>query len=195
MRPPAAGIGQWNGRSGTTGVVFEPAPPGSTSADLEFQPDASQIGGCAAYTPRTDRVYYDPNAFLRAAQDRPDYAAGIAAHELGHFLGLDEAGDSPSPPSIMNNPFVPLAQPCHEWVVPTTTVQANDAQRVPSCISQARQQSAQETSYPYTEPNYSFSPACYYYYEVTDYYLCGGWGCSYWHSNYRYMGSSCMLTQ
>lgn len=185
-------INDWNSKSGTTGVVFEPAPPGN-AGDLQFMPEANSSDPCASYSPVTDRVYYNASGFQEAAQARPVFAAEVIKHELGHFLGLYEGGVDPSPPSVMNNPVVNPGDRCVDLFVPTLYVQQNDATKVAECVSQARQQHTVAPSYQYQEYNYGAS--CYYYYEVTDYYLCYGDSCSYWFSSYSYLGNSCMLTQ
>jgi hypothetical protein len=61
------------------------------------------------------------------------------AHELGHFLGLDEAGVNPSQATIMNNPSVtPGLTTCQNASAPTNTVQMNDANKSGQCISDVR---------------------------------------------------------
>jgi len=131
-------IGQWNSKSGSTGVVLDPAPSGS-SGDLEFKrsDNLDDTGGCAAYRPASARVFYGADWETRAA----NAAAGatVIAHELGHYLGLGEAGENPSNPTIMNNPVViPGQNTCINGTVPTTTVQASDATKSGSCLAAAR---------------------------------------------------------
>ena len=189
-----AAINDWNSKSGTTRVVFEPAPPG-TAGDIQFTPNPNLSDPCAAYSPTTERIYYNPSGFTEAAEARPYYAAGVIAHELGHFLGLYEAGVDPATPTIMNNPVVHPGDRCKDLFVPTIYVQGNDASRVNSCVAQARQQHTVTPTYDYYEYNYAYSPSCYNYYQVTDYYLCYRDSCSYWFSTYSYLGSTCMLTQ
>ena len=131
-------IGQWNSKSGSTGVFFDPAPAGS-SGDVEFKrsTDPADTGGCAAYRPATTRVYYGAEWETRAANVTD--GATVIAHELGHFLGLDEAGVNPANPTIMNNPVVPPGgNPCLNGTVTTKTVQASDATKSGSCITAAR---------------------------------------------------------
>ena len=76
-------IGQWNSKSSSTGVMFDPAPTGA-SGDLEFKRsnDPAQTGGCAAYRPSSARVFYSADWETRAGNE----AAGATAiaHELGH---------------------------------------------------------------------------------------------------------------
>ena len=96
-----AAAGQWNSVSSTSGVSFDVAPPGQTS-DIQVQltsDSTGTTGGCASYSAGTGRVAYG-ETFLQAVQS---ISAGITifAHELGHALGLNDAGLNPTPPSIM----------------------------------------------------------------------------------------------
>lgn len=129
-------ISQWNSQSNSTRVVFEQAQPGQFG-DLDFTPsdNTDNTGGCAGYNPDTARVYYSP-AWQQRAQTSASSGATVIAHEIGHYLGLDEAGINPSQPTIMNN-LAPSAS-CQSGTVPTTTVQPNDATKAGSCISQVR---------------------------------------------------------
>jgi hypothetical protein len=130
-------VQQWNGFTSTTHVVFEPAASGA-HADIQFFPDQSpDVGLCAAYDPGDDRVHYN-SGFEQRAQNSANAGATVIAHELGHFLGLDEGGVNPSTPTIMNNPFVDPNTTCENATVPTTTVQASDATKANNCMSQVR---------------------------------------------------------
>jgi hypothetical protein len=131
-------IGQWNSKSGSTGVFFDPSPAGS-SGDLEFKrsDNPDDTGGCAAYRPSSARVFYGTDWETRAGNQTA--GATVVAHELGHYLGLDEAGVNPSNSTIMNNPaVVPGVNTCINGTVPTTTVQPSDATKSGSCIAAAR---------------------------------------------------------
>ena len=130
-------VQQWNGRTSTTQVVFEPAAAGE-HADIQFIPDQSpEVGLCAAYDPGDDRVHYNAG-FQQRAQNSSSDGATVIAHELGHFLGLDEAGANPSDPSIMNNPVVGPNTTCASATVPTTHVLDNDATKAHQCTDNAQ---------------------------------------------------------
>lgn len=131
-------IAQWNGKSDKTGVVIDLAASG-TIADLEFKDstDLNQTGLCASYAPSTGRVYFNP-AWEGRAENSQSAGATVIAHEIGHFLGLNEAGTSPSSPTIMNNPVVVQGTTCQNAAVPTTTVQDSDGNRSGACIQDVR---------------------------------------------------------
>ena len=131
-------ITQWNNKSGTTKVVFDLAPQGS-SGDLEFKAstNSADTGGCAGYKSATGRVYYSPEWETRAFNSE-SAGATVIAHELGHYLALDEAGTNPSTPTIMNNPQAGPGITCENATVPTTTVQDSDATKSNSCIAALR---------------------------------------------------------
>jgi hypothetical protein len=99
-------LSQWSGVSSSTKVRFDPAPP-NTSGDLDFQSSTNQnlTGGCAGYDETASRVYYSPE-WQQRAQASTSAGATVIAHEIGHYLGLDEAGTNPPQPTIMNNPVV-----------------------------------------------------------------------------------------
>jgi hypothetical protein len=131
-------IGQWNALKSSTGVVFDPAPAGR-SGDLEFTPstDTDLTGGCAGYDPGTKRVNYSPE-WEQRANSSFDRGATVIAHEIGHVLGLDDAGTNPPNPTIMNNPVAGPTTTCQNATVPTTTVQAGDGKAAGACIKKAR---------------------------------------------------------
>ena len=131
-------VAQWNSQSGSTGVFIEPAPQGQ-SGDVEFKNSTNldDTGLCAGYKPSTQRIYYNPDWESRAANS-VSAGATVIAHELGHFLGLDEGGVNPSQATIMNNPTVTPGTTCQNASVPTTTVQMNDATKSGSCIADVR---------------------------------------------------------
>jgi hypothetical protein len=132
-------IAQWNNQSGSTKVVLEPAAAGS-AGDLEFKASTNvdETGGCAGYRHTTGRVYYSPDWEQRAAGSQ-SAGATVIAHELGHYLGLDEAGTNPPAPTIMENPAViPGVTTCQNAVVATTTVQATDGTKSGTCIADVR---------------------------------------------------------
>lgn len=130
---------QWNNKSDTTKVFFDPAPPG-VLGDIEFKSsrDVRETGGCAGYKPDTSRVYYSPDWEKRAANSE-SAGATVIAHELGHYLGLKDAGTNPPAPTIMNNPIlVEGINTCLNGIVQTTTVQDSDATKSNGCITAVR---------------------------------------------------------
>ena len=131
-------VNQWNGVTSTTHVVFEPAPAG-TSATIQFKQssDPEETGLCAAYRPSDDRINYNAAQEQRSANNSDD-GATVFAHELGHVLGLDEAGTNPTNATIMNNPFVGPTTTCESATVPTKTVQAGDANQGYNCVNSAQ---------------------------------------------------------
>ncbi len=124
----ASAVDMWNQMSPTTGVRLELAPPGS-KADLPIQVDTSPgqkaTQGCAAYDPTRVVLLYG------AGWQTSFTPAAIMAHELGHFMGLDDAGSYPVPPTIMNNAAVPGV--CSMQPSQTTTVLAGDASSSTTC--------------------------------------------------------------
>ena len=132
-------ITQWNNKSGTTRVIFDPAAPGAFG-DVQFKPstDPAETGGCAGYKSETGRIYYAPDWQTRAANSEGS-GAMVIAHELGHYLGLDDAGQNPATPTIMNNPVVvSQSNACLNGIVQTNTVQDSDATKSNSCITAVR---------------------------------------------------------
>ncbi len=124
---------QWNNFDTTTGVFFQPAPAGSTP-DITMQSDFQNSGGCIAIIAHTGEVAFNAG-WQQLEVNSPATATGSIAQELGHYLGLADAGLNPSPPTIMNNP--PSTESCADSQVPTTTVQPNDAQTAATCTSEA----------------------------------------------------------
>lgn len=122
----ASAADMWNAVSGTTRVKFDPAPVG-TKVDLPitFDSAGAVTGGCAAYVPSKMSVMYGSQWKTSLTP------AAVIAHELGHFLGLADAGVAPSSPTIMNN--ISSADNC--WFPPstTTTPQTVDAVTSPMC--------------------------------------------------------------
>ncbi len=189
------GADRWNTRTGTTNVVFEPAGP-NDYADIIVIPssDPNKSGGCGGMDTLFGYLYYDP-ALVTAAQSSVANAATVIAHELGHYLGLPDAGVNPNPPTIMNNPGP--GSTCTNFTVPSTTPNADDATRARDCTQAAR--TAQTVINPpgggggdigyyyYDYPSYD----CYDRYLVTDYYSCNSGGCTYMGSDWQYLGMVC----
>lgn len=130
-------IGQWNSLSSSTKVKFELAPSGS-AGDLQFSPsnDQSLTAGCIAHNSLTQTINYNQAWSERA--NNLSAGAAFAAHEIGHFLGLGEAGENPSSPTIMNNPHGGAETTCQNATVPTNEVQAGDATAAGGCIQAER---------------------------------------------------------
>src|ERR1700750_1773634 len=84
-------------------------PPRIIEFKASTNPD--DTGLCAAYHPSDDRVYYNLGLVQRAQNNVAD-GATVFAHELGHFLGMNEAGTNPSQSTIMNNPVVGPTTTC-----------------------------------------------------------------------------------
>jgi hypothetical protein len=119
-------------------VVFE-AAPANTSATIQFKPsaDPAETGLCAAYRPSVDRIFYNAGLEQRSTNNSDD-GATVFAHELGHVLGLDEAGTNPTNATIMNNPVVGPTTTCESATVPTRTVQTGDANQGFQCVNSAQ---------------------------------------------------------
>jgi len=130
-------ISQWNSVSSSTKVKFEEAASGS-AGDLVFSPsnDTSLTAGCIAHNSFDHHINYSQAWSERA--DNPNAGAAFVAHEMGHFLGLDEAGENPSSPTIMNNPHVGPDTTCQNATMPTNSVQAGDATAAGACIQAER---------------------------------------------------------
>jgi hypothetical protein len=196
----STGFSQWNGVSGATKVVFEAAVPGALP-DLEFKSSdsANKTGGCAGYRQATDRVYYSPG-FQQAAQASTSAGATMIAHEIGHFLGMDEAGSNPSTPTIMNNGSGSVSCLDSAQNVTTKAVLPIDGTAAGGCVQQARTThviggvgggGGDPGDGYYYEPYYGGS--CYARYIVTDYYLCSSdySYCEYQYSNWDFIGIVC----
>jgi hypothetical protein len=88
---------------------------------------------CAAAFQTTSDIWWEPS-FEGAAISLPEGAATVMAHEIGHILGLDEAGRNPAVPTIMKNG--PPAPNCALALLGTAeVVHVNDAQNAKSCLA------------------------------------------------------------
>lgn len=189
------GTQRWNAQSGTSKVVFEAAGP-NDYADLIVLPssDPTKTGGCAGVDTLFGYLYYDP-ALVTAAENGVADAATVIAHELGHFLALDDAGFNPNPPTIMNNPGQGMS--CTDFAVPSTSPNSEDAAAAEVCVRVSRGIQA-ITSGSGSDRNRKFihqeqvGPQCFDRYEVTDYYYCtSDHGCQYMYSDWDYQGTYC----
>jgi hypothetical protein len=112
------------------------------------------------------------------------------AHELGHFLGLDEAGVGSG--TIMNNPW--QEQSCYGGAstAVTRTVQTNDANMAGNCIFVAHQANPISQEPPMEQPVPDpYFPGCYSVYRVTSYYQCSQSSCTYLFSDWQFLSYHC----
>jgi hypothetical protein len=183
-----AAVQEWNNNSATTGIEIDPMPAGQDPSVANIQVTAqtseTNTGGCAAYTPSSARLNYGPT-FLQAVSGQYAIArvgTTILAHELGHALGLADAGSNPTTATIMNNPSNSPPYNCTNPNVPTTAVQSNDESVVNSCRSHARGQTTLANiragitldSIPGTATITTPPPvSCTYFYGTTNFYVNG----------------------
>jgi hypothetical protein len=141
-------IGQWNSFSSSTKVKFELAPAGSPG-DLQFAGSTNEdlTHGCIAHDPSTHIINYDP-AWSQRADGSLNAGAAFVAHEMGHYLGLGEAGENPSSPTIMNNPHVGPNTTCQNATMPTNSVQPGDAMDVSKPRGQHRRRVRHQHQHP-----------------------------------------------
>jgi hypothetical protein len=85
----------WNGVSKTTNAMLVVVPDTTIDADVTIRgaKDFLDHRGCASFKTGTSIIYYsiDDYADWVDSDQEPRGAAVIMAHELGHFLGLEEA--------------------------------------------------------------------------------------------------------
>jgi hypothetical protein len=86
-------------QKGKTGIEFDPPAPGK-HVDLPFvnEVSADTKQACAYHDPNRNLIVYGNTWKVSNSQ------AAVIQHELGHYMGLDDAGTSPSVPTIMNQP-------------------------------------------------------------------------------------------
>lgn len=181
---PAAGVKtafdfafqDWDTYTSTTYVDFEALAPGApVSAALV---DVAKTNNeASAYCLQINSVRggslinYGDN-FEQTAQaninaPRPTIPEGEAAHEIGHFLGLAEAGTNPSTPTVMNQGYNPggLAAVCSNPMgAPQKRPTPQDATTANSCIAQGRRALAQGS---YGGVSVAYSTISYYPYGCT----------------------------
>ena len=124
-------IREWNTYSSSTHVVFDPATPGQ-QADLSFFHTTSSTltGGCAHFSPDSNRIYHGAELEARLASMGEDEVAVVLKHEVGHFLGL---AHTTSPATIMNQP--PAGSTCSNGTISTKFVFQSDAIQAGNCIA------------------------------------------------------------
>jgi hypothetical protein len=126
----------WNAGSPTTGVQFDVAKPGDTvNVPIELSSDQSATGGCIAINPTTGKMAYSSD-WTQLASNDPKTAQGSIDHELGHYVGLADAGVHPSPATIMNNPDP--SSPCSKAKVDDTDVKFTDDQAAAGCTKRSQ---------------------------------------------------------
>ena len=123
----------WNSHSGTTGVNFQEIKSNQPiPADIIIEHTSNPtLTSCAAFWHYDNRLYYAD------AWQGSTGAQAIIEHEIGHYLGLDDAGIAPNPPSIMNQPSNPVNF-CSNPNVETYTIQPRDASTIPTCRSNVK---------------------------------------------------------
>ena len=124
-------IREWNVYSGSTHVVFDPVPAGQ-QADLDFYHTTSSTltGGCARFSPDSNRIYHGAELEARLATMGEDEVRVVLKHEVGHYLGL---GHTTSPETIMNQP--PAGSTCTNGTISTKFVFQSDAIQAGNCIA------------------------------------------------------------
>ena len=147
-------------------------------------------GGCAGYSHSASVINVDSNEFAPWAGSDAGSAALVMAHELGHFLGLGEAGVGSG--TIMNNPW--QGQSCYGGAssAVTRTVQTNDANMAGNCIFVAHQANPISQEPPMEQPIPDPSaPFCYGLYRITSWYQCSQSSCSYLYSDMQLLSYHC----
>jgi hypothetical protein len=166
------GTAKWNSLKQTTGVIFEPAAQNETP-NITFAPSSSYLftGGCASMAPTSGTGYWSTE-FEQLATSAPANASAIIAHELGHFLGLYEAGFNPMLPTIMNNGLSCTPEGSD---TPTKSPLLNDASVAQVCTKKARDMQPVTLQSGGTVSNANAFTMCNDYYDV---YIYGFWGSS-----------------
>ena len=150
----------------------------------EVSADTKQA--CAYHDPNRNLIVYGNTWKVSNSQ------AAVIQHELGHYMGLDDAGTSPSVPTIMNGPSNSPIWPdgCTMPNTVTKSVTDFDTAEVPVCrattqsykalINQRQRQiNASKTPHqftvtdPYPSPGGPGANTCTYIYESVDYYVDG----------------------
>jgi hypothetical protein len=134
-------VQSWNAVSSSTGVWIDPWFPDPNLPVNE--PDIAVVStsdsdalGCAAYTNETSQLAYGPTfeGLINSSGSNLSLPQGIWAHEIGHALGLADAGVNPSPPTIMNN-----GTNCGPPAPPTMSPLASDGAQVSACTTAAKE--------------------------------------------------------
>jgi hypothetical protein len=181
-----AAIDEWNAKKTTTGVVFDPGTPGQgTNVRISLSADPARTGGCVQINFHTGDLAYTSD-WATLAGKNPSLAAGAAKHELGHYLGLDEAPTDASPPTVMNQAIPPCSNP----TMKTTTIQDSDASVAKGCVEKAKQLYDSETASggggDYQIYGWA-SPSCIQWWDAYDVY--------YWNDGWHYIGTVYMRAE
>jgi hypothetical protein len=187
----AMAIGKWNDRP--SGIKISLVSCWYTGeVDFQFGATYSQSlsSGCAAVI-NGETMWLDMNNFVSWAASDYDLAAAIASHEIGHLLGLDDAGVGGW--TVMNNPWA--ASNCYTaafqhresgWVAAPTQA---DAEASTNCIVNAKAGSPVRE-----EPgsdHYYYSGPCYELWVRWLWYSCTTDACVYQSDSWEYIGTYC----
>ena len=184
----SAACDKWNALSNTTGIVFEISNDWGHVLVIE-ESDPNLTLGVAAYSFDEAFIYADP-AVISAAGSYPDELARLWAHELGHYLGLDDNnGDSGD-----------LMYQCHVAGVVncvasrTQEPSSANATKVASCLQHIQNAELSSGSY----YDYGQEPdtqnedyVCDITWLKTDHYHCSGTSCTYWYTSSEVVSVFC----
>jgi hypothetical protein len=135
-----AAMTEWNSKTSTTKVTFEPFQQGYPSensiASFEFNLGGTETS-CARYVAGDSQ---ELRLHVNLAVAAPQYSGQVkqaVAHELGHMMNIDDSGTAGL---VMKPPSYPDCT--NTWIptFPTAGVQQDDADLAPGCINQIVQQ-------------------------------------------------------
>jgi hypothetical protein len=138
-----AAVNDWNSKTSTTKVQFEPFQPGFPNANsaASFQFEMGGTGmNCGGYVAGDGQRLRLHSNLISAAGQYSGQVAQVIGHELGHTMNLGESTDVGS---IMT---VPGYVDCNSNAIssfPGTSPSQNDANNAAGCINQIVQQGAQ----------------------------------------------------
>lgn len=163
----------------SSGLYFWKKNGANNDAGTAANPDS-----CMHYSGGFGDIYITKNMDENNTRDE---LAPMVRHEIGHFLGLDEAGYYPSPPSIMNNIFLNPGESCSDAMrnmeqrgYGTRWVEPDDAYQAADCLSQAWASRTFDYSYEDIEekeiPDHMGGGYCYQYWYVVEEFVCASMG-------------------